>query len=105
MVFEKHFTLNKNLKGPDHHFSLNPKEMKIYVKKIHEAFLRLGSHKIIPSKIEMQFKDKVRIGVMVNKNLFVGDKLSNKDIKFQKIVQEFYLKISVHFMVKKLLEI
>ena len=31
-VFEKHFTLDKKLKGPDHSSSLSPNELKIYVK-------------------------------------------------------------------------
>ena len=32
-VFEKHFTMNKNKKGPDHFLSLDPKETKkiIYI--------------------------------------------------------------------------
>ena len=37
MVFEKHFTLDNNLKGPDHWFSLNPDQFKSYVDEIHDA--------------------------------------------------------------------
>ena len=84
LVFEKHFTINKNLKGPDHHFSLNPKEMAVYVEKIHEAFSRLGSAEIKPSKVELKFKNKVRIGIMVKNRKFVGEKLKKSDILYQK---------------------
>jgi len=33
-VIEKHFTLDKNLDGPDHHFSIDPSELKDLVKQI-----------------------------------------------------------------------
>ena len=33
-ILEKHFTLNKKLKGGDHHLSLEPKEFQEYVKLI-----------------------------------------------------------------------
>ena len=31
VVFEKHITLNKKNRGPDHHYAMNPKEFKVYV--------------------------------------------------------------------------
>ena len=45
VVFEKHFTLNKKLTGPDHFYAMEPKEFKIYVKNIKNAFKTLGSGK------------------------------------------------------------
>ena len=36
-VIEKHYTINKNLDGPDHKASLNPKDFKIYVEKLKTA--------------------------------------------------------------------
>ncbi len=44
-VFEKHFTLNKRAKGPDHFYALEPDELKSYVGSLNNAFLCLGSHK------------------------------------------------------------
>ncbi|MBP3416582.1 MAG: N-acetylneuraminate synthase family protein [Spirochaetaceae bacterium] len=45
-VIEKHFTLDKNDKGPDHPHSMNPTEFKFMVKSIRELELALGtSHK------------------------------------------------------------
>ena len=35
-VLEKHFTISKSLKGPDHTSSLDPKELTHYVKSIRE---------------------------------------------------------------------
>ena len=36
--FEKHITLNKKSKGPDHFYAYNPKEFKRYVRNIHKAY-------------------------------------------------------------------
>ena len=36
-VFEKHFTLDKTQDGFDHHMSLEPKEMKEYIRRIRNA--------------------------------------------------------------------
>ena len=33
-IIEKHFTLNKKMKGPDHEASLNISELKLLVKRI-----------------------------------------------------------------------
>ena len=42
-VFEKHFTLNKKMIGPDHVASLNPTELKKYISNIRLAEKSLGS--------------------------------------------------------------
>ena len=41
-VIEKHFTLNRNLKGPDHQSSLNPKEFKEMVIQIRNVETLIG---------------------------------------------------------------
>ena len=46
--FEKHITLNKKSKGPDHFYAYEPHEFKRYVENIHYAYRCLGSkNKII----------------------------------------------------------
>lgn len=75
-VFEKHFTLNKKDKGPDHIISLNPKEMKNYVKKINQAFIQLGSDKKDLVPFEKKFCR--RKGVYFSKSLKRGTKIKKK---------------------------
>ena len=41
-VIEKHFTDNNDLEGPDHKFSLSPKDWKIMVEKTRELESSLG---------------------------------------------------------------
>lgn len=51
-VIEKHFTLDKNLPGPDHAASANPEEFALMVKKIRAAELALGSSEKIVTTYE-----------------------------------------------------
>jgi len=53
-IIEKHFTLNKKMKGPDHKLSANPKEFKEMVNKIRiiEESLGDGEKQCQPSEFE-----------------------------------------------------
>lgn len=51
-VIEKHFTLDKQMEGPDHKASLNPKELKLMVESIRKVEKALGSFKKEPSDSE-----------------------------------------------------
>ena len=51
-VIEKHFTINKKLKGPDHSMSLNPKELKRFIKNIRIAEECMGNEIDKPTKKE-----------------------------------------------------
>tara|TARA_B100001989_G_C24524497_1_gene457849 strand:+ start:655 stop:1662 length:1008 start_codon:yes stop_codon:yes gene_type:complete len=46
-ILEKHFTLNKKMKGPDHIASLDPSQLKSYVNSIRKAEIVLGKNKKI----------------------------------------------------------
>ena len=41
-VFEKHLTLDRASKGPDHFYALEPKEMTEYVGSLHRIYQGLG---------------------------------------------------------------
>ena len=59
-VIEKHFTLDKNLTGPDHKASLNPTELSIFIRKIKNAEQSLGNYLKKPSKDELINKKYIR---------------------------------------------
>ena len=54
-VIEKHFTLSRSLKGPDHKASLEPKELKAMVRAIRnvEAALGDGEKKVSVSEASL----------------------------------------------------
>ncbi len=68
-IIEKHFTLNKKLKGPDHSTSMEPKEFSKFVKEIRKAETVLGKN-IKKCQIEEKEMKKVSVkGIIVKKNL------------------------------------
>ena len=85
-IIEKHFTINKNLKGPDHSMSLNPQELRDYVNKIRQTEEILGEkreEKII-SKEELIMRKIARRGIISIKDIKKGEKLTNKNIAIKR---------------------
>lgn len=78
MVFEKHFTLNKKSKGPDHFFALEPSQFKKYVKDIYRAHLNLGDKNKLMLPDEKKFSR--REGAYYKIELPKGHKIKVSDI-------------------------
>tara|TARA_B100001057_G_C22792436_1_gene928150 strand:- start:223 stop:1266 length:1044 start_codon:yes stop_codon:yes gene_type:complete len=74
-VIEKHFTLSKKLKGPDHWFSLNPKEFKEYVTNIRVAEKMMGQNTVKPSLQELRNRDSMQVSMIFKKNIKKNEKL------------------------------
>ncbi len=53
VLFEKHFTLDNNLPGPDHWFSENPKGLKKWIDTIRLSHLMLGNPIVRPTSTEL----------------------------------------------------
>jgi N,N'-diacetyllegionaminate synthase len=51
-IIEKHFTLDKNMDGPDQKMSVDPIELKLLVSKIRELEIMLGEGEIKPLEVE-----------------------------------------------------
>ena len=96
-VIEKHFTLNKNMVGPDHSTSLDFKEFSNFVKSIRNIELALGSKvkKITPSALK-NLKLMTR-GVYANKKIIKNEKFDTENISIKrpknKIAPSDYLKL------------
>ena len=79
-IIEKHFTLNKNLIGPDHVMSSDPKEFKELADNIKRIHLILGSSDIKPKKTEQKFKKIYRRSITSISQIAKGEKFSLKNI-------------------------
>ena len=75
-VIEKHFTLDRNMEGPDHKASLEPDELKQMVISIRNIEQALGSSIKQPSKSELKNKDIARKSIVANSNIKKGDILT-----------------------------
>ena len=58
-IVEKHFTLDKNMKGPDHKCSLDPNQLKKMVSQIRELEILLGEENKEIQNIEKDAREKV----------------------------------------------
>lgn len=79
-VFEKHFTLDHNLPGPDHWFSETPDTLKEWADGIREAFEMLGSSELKPTDVEMkqrsEYHRSITTAVCIKKGeIFTEDNL------------------------------
>lgn len=72
-VIEKHFTLDKNMKGPDHKASLEPAELKCLVKAIRNIEVCLGNGVKRPSLSEVKNICIARKSIVALKNIKKGE--------------------------------
>jgi len=79
-IIEKHFTLDKNLPGPDHTASLTPDELEKLVIEIRKFEKILGSTEKKPHSIELENIEIVRRSIFANGNIKKGDFLTNENI-------------------------
>lgn len=71
-VIEKHFTLDKNLPGPDHKASLNPEELQELVKAVRNVEKAMGGGVKKPAKSEEGSKKVIRKSIVANKDISQG---------------------------------
>lgn len=79
-VIEKHFTLDKNMEGPDHKASLEPHELKAMVHAIRNVEKALGSGIKKPSASEIKNKSIVRKSIVAAKDIKKGEMLSEETL-------------------------
>lgn len=79
-IIEKHFTLDKDLSGPDHKASLNPKELKLLVEQIRHIEKALGRTEKIPSERETKNIPVARKSIVAKKIIKAGEKFSLENL-------------------------
>jgi len=72
-VIEKHFTLSRNLDGPDHKASLEPHELKSMIQSIRKLEIALGDGIKRPMPSEIQNISVVRRSIVANRNIRIGE--------------------------------
>ncbi|GIQ62817.1 sialic acid synthase [Paenibacillus cisolokensis] len=72
-VIEKHFTLDRQLPGPDHQSSLEPGEMAEMIKGIRTIELALGRKYKFPALSELANRVPVRKSIVAGQDIAAGD--------------------------------
>ena len=79
-VIEKHFTLDKEMSGPDHLASLEPHELKAMVDAIRNIERAMGDGKKRISKSERKNIPIVRKSIVAKKQINKGDLFTNQNL-------------------------
>ena len=79
-VIEKHFTLDKNMEGPDHKASLEPNELKAMVHAIRNIEQALGSSIKKPSPSELKNKPIARKRIVAARNIKKDEAFTHENI-------------------------
>ena len=79
-VIEKHFTLDRNMEGPDHKASLEPQELKEMVDSIRHIEAALGSGDKRPSPSEKKNMAVARKSIVAAARIKAGDILTEENI-------------------------
>ena len=89
-VIEKHFTLSRDMRGPDHHFAIEPDEFKKMVDYIRDVEKALGnSYKNRITSFEKSLKPETIMRIVARKDIKAGEKITKDKIKFLRNKNEY----------------
>jgi N-acetylneuraminate synthase len=79
-VIEKHFTLNRDLAGPDHQASLEPDELREMVRAIRRVEMALGNGRKQPDPKEWETRRAARRSIVARQEIRPGEVLGPDNI-------------------------
>ncbi len=79
-IIEKHFTLDRNMEGPDHKASLEPDELAEMVRCIRNIEKALGSAEKKPSPSEIKNKSVARKSIVAKTPIRAGEVLTEENV-------------------------
>ena len=77
---EKHFTLDKEMEGPDHKASITPNELKRLCYEIHRAEVMLGTGIKAVTKSEEDNRKIARKSIVASRNIKMGEILTEENL-------------------------
>jgi N,N'-diacetyllegionaminate synthase len=84
-IIEKHFTLDKNLPGPDHKASLEPDELTAMVRAIRNIEIALGNGIKKPSSSESKNMAIARKSIVAAKNIQKGESFTEENLTVKRL--------------------
>ncbi|MDH4317582.1 MAG: N-acetylneuraminate synthase [Desulfobulbaceae bacterium] len=79
-VLEKHFTLDRNMPGPDHAASLEPDELAFMVRAVRNIEMALGDGQKRPSPSELHNREVVRKSIVAARAIRQGELFTEENI-------------------------
>ena len=79
-IIEKHFTLDRNMEGPDHKASLEPQELKLMVQQIRHIETALGDGIKCPYRSEAENAKVVQKSILAKRPIKKGELLTTDNL-------------------------
>lgn len=83
-VIEKHFTLDRDLPGPDHHFSADPHELTALVREVRRLERGLGSSAFELSPAEREMAELCHRSIVIARDLPAGHIIDEADLAYRR---------------------
>lgn len=83
-VIEKHYTLNKTLKGNDHYHAMDPSDAKNILKQIETIDKMRGSYEIVCLDTELKARQNARRSIVSAKDIKKGKVITAEDLTFKR---------------------
>lgn len=79
-VIEKHFTLDRNMEGPDHKASIEPEELKAMVRSIRNVETAIGTGEKKPAHSELKNMAIARKSIVANRRIEKGEIFTEENL-------------------------
>lgn len=79
-IFEKHFTLDHDLPGPDHWFSETPETLSKWVTDIRTAYKMLGNAELKPTAHELSIRNEYHRSITTSRDIEEGEVFSEENL-------------------------
>lgn len=83
-IIEKHFTLDRNMPGPDHKASLEPEELAEMIRGVRDVDVIMGSKIKKPTKNEQKHKASARKSVVTSMSIKRGVKITKNKLAIKR---------------------
>jgi N,N'-diacetyllegionaminate synthase len=83
-IIEKHFTLDRNLPGPDHRASLEPDELSSMIQAIRNIEVALGNGEKTPTPSESKNRPVARKSIVAAKHIDEGETFTEENLTMKR---------------------
>ena len=84
-IFEKHFTLDHNLPGPDHWFAEDPEGLTKWIDTIRQADIILGSQFVRPTSAELVNKREFQRVIVAATDIKIGECFTESNLTMRRV--------------------
>ena len=83
-VIEKHFTLDRTLKGNDHYHAMGPDDLAKLIRNIRTIDMALGQYEKAPLPCEASSRKQARRSIVASRTIAAGETITANDVTFKR---------------------